>query len=115
MTPRRTTLQIDVTSHHGFKIISLSGNIEHLKDSISFKSLINSLVEEKNLQIAVDLKDLNYIDSSAVNVMIYGRSTLEKLGGRFIILEPNSYIVDVLAVLGLTDLFTIIPEKDKLH
>ena len=108
-------MEIDVNNHHGFKVIQLKGNIEHLKDSISLKSLINSLIEEKELKIAIHLKELNYIDSAALNVFIYARANLEKLGGRFCLLEPNAYIMDVLAVVGLTDIFTILQDKDKLH
>lgn len=93
----------------------MSGSIEHLKDSIALKSLINSLAEEKRLKIAVSLKELEYIDSAAVNVLIYARETLAKLDGEFCILEPNPYILNVLAVLGLTDLFVILADRDRLH
>jgi len=71
--------------------------------------------EEKEQKIAIHLKELNYIDSAALNVFIYARANLEKLGGRFCLLEPNAYIMDVLAVVGLTDIFTILHDKDKLH
>jgi len=61
------------------------------------------------------MKELEYIDSAAVNVLIYAKDALTRQGGEFCILEPNPYVLDVLAVLGLTDLFTILPDKDKLH
>jgi anti-anti-sigma factor len=108
-------MEIDIKDLHGYRLISISGQISQLKDSISLKSLINSILEEKVNKIAISLKFMDYIDSSALNVFIYAKTQVEKAGGEFCIIEPNEYIMDVISVVGLKELLTIYPDKDRLR
>ena len=108
-------MEVEITEAHDYKIITLSGQISQLKDSIFLKSLINSLIEEKHYNIAISMKDMHYIDSSAINVLIYTKSQVEKFSGQFCLIEPNEYVSNVLSVVGVSDLFTIHPNKEKLH
>ena len=86
-----------------------------LKDSISLKSQINTLLEENATRIAISLKQMDYIDSAALNVFMYAKNQVDKSGGEFCIIEPNEYILDVLSVVGLKDFFKIIPNKEGLN
>ncbi|MFH0921298.1 MAG: STAS domain-containing protein [Fibrobacterota bacterium] len=108
-------MELDIQDYHGFKLIAIKGQISHLKDSISLKSLVNSLLEDAHYKIALNLKELEYIDSAAINVFIYTKSQVEKAGGSFCIVEPNDYVLDVINVVGLEQYFKIIQDKDKLR
>jgi anti-anti-sigma factor len=57
---------------------------------------------------------MDYVDSAALNVFIYSKNVIEKSGGIFCILEPNEYITNMLAVVGLTNVFTICENRDML-
>jgi anti-anti-sigma factor len=107
-------LEINIQEEYGYKIINVSGHINLLKDSISLKSLLNSLIEEKAHNIAISLKEVEYIDSSALNVFLYAKTQAEKVSGHFCLIEPNQYVQDVISVVGLNDIFTIIEDKDQL-
>jgi anti-anti-sigma factor len=107
-------MEIGIKDLHGYKFITVSGQISQLKDSISLKSLINTLLEEKIDKIALSLGQMDYIDSSAINVLIYTKGQVEKTGGEFYIIEPNEYIMDVISVVGLKDYFKILPDKNSL-
>ena len=108
-------MDIALKKAYGFKIIVLSGHIDLLKDSISLKSLINSLIEEKSYKIAISLKEIKYIDSSTLNVFIYAKTQVEKFSGQFCLIEPNEYVQDVISVVGLNEIFTIYSNKEKLR
>lgn len=107
-------MHVDIKESSGYKILVLSGQISHLKDSISLKSVINTLLEEKVTKIALSLKSLDYIDSAALNVFIYARNQVQKTGGDFVLLEPNEYVMDVISVVGLKDFFNILADKELL-
>ncbi|OGS36246.1 MAG: hypothetical protein A2293_12035 [Elusimicrobia bacterium RIFOXYB2_FULL_49_7] len=114
LNKREKPLQTSIESWHGYTILRLSGNIDHLKDSISLKSNLISLIDDKHHRIALHLKELNYIDSAAINVLLYVKETLQKTGGNFFLVEPNQYVLDVLGVLGLTSLFSIVAKQEEL-
>ena len=107
-------MNLQKSQQHGFTILSLQGQIGSLKDSIALKSEINSLLEERTPKIALCLKDLEYVDSAALNVLIYARNQIEKYQGLLCLLEPNEYIMDMISVVGLRNVFTICMDRDSL-
>ncbi|MBN1130842.1 MAG: STAS domain-containing protein [Chitinispirillaceae bacterium] len=97
-------------------IIDIAGKIDRLKDSIVLKSYINTLIEKERLFIAINLSEVTYLDSGALNVLIYSHNTLVKKGGSLALIEPNEYVRDVLEVVGLNKLVTIYSnEEEFLH
>jgi len=91
----------------GFHIIDVIGKIDRLKDSIVLRSYINSLIEKECTAVALNLSLVTYMDSGALNVLIYCYNTLKKNNGKFALIEPNEYVNDVLKVVGLNKLVTI--------
>ena len=100
---------------NGFEIVDISGKIDRLKDSIILKSFVNTLLEKKHLKIALNLSKVTYLDSGALNVMIYCHNVLKKKGGTLILIEPNEYVTDVLEVVGLHKLVKIYPTKEEFE
>ena len=91
----------------GFHVIDVIGKIDRLKDSIVLRSYINSLIEKKCTAVALNLSLVTYMDSGALNVLIYCHNALKKSGGKFSLIEPNEYVKDVLEVVGLNKVVTI--------
>ncbi len=100
---------MDIGSHqsNGFHIIDVVGKINRLKDSIVLKSFVNTLIEKNVANIALNLAQVTYLDSGALNVLIYSHNTVAKKGGTLVLIEPNEYVRDVLEVVGLDKLVKI--------
>ncbi len=98
-----------------FHVIDIIGKIDRLKDSIVLKSYINSLIEKSITHVAINLSQVTYLDSGAVNVLIYSHTTLKKNGGILVLIEPNEYVRDVLEVVGLLKLVTIFPTEEEFE
>lgn len=96
-----------------FFIIDIVGKIDRLKDSIVLKSYLNTIIEKGIVNIAIDLSKVTYLDSGALNVLIYGHDALSKKGGKLVLIEPNEYVNDVLSVVGLNKLVTIYPTLEE--
>jgi anti-anti-sigma factor len=98
-----------------FHIIDVVGKIDRLKDSIILKSYINTLLEKNLLKIALNLSQVTYLDSGALNVLIYSHNTLKKRDGVLVIIEPNEYVKDVLDVVGLNKLVKIYATEEEFE
>lgn len=106
-------MDIGGTKKGTFYIIDIAGKIDRLKDSIVLKSFINTAMEEGHTNIALNLSKVTYLDSGALNVLIYGHDSLHKKGGQFVFIEPNEYVNDVLNVVGLHKLVKIFKSKEE--
>lgn len=96
-----------------YKIVDVIGKIDRLKDSITLKSYLITLMEEGAKRVALNLAHITYLDSGALNVFIFGCNALKKSGGTLCIIEPNEYVMDVLEVVGLTKLITVYPSEEE--
>ncbi|MFP4416788.1 MAG: STAS domain-containing protein [Chitinivibrionales bacterium] len=106
-------MNIGTRESNNFHIIDVAGRINRLKDSIVLKSLVNTLVEKNITNIALNFAQVNYLDSGALNVVIYSHNTVSKRGGRLVIIEPNEYVQDVLEVVGLNKLVKIYSTEEE--
>jgi anti-anti-sigma factor len=100
-------MDIGKREKNGFQVIDVVGKINRLKDSIVLKSFINTIVEKEAQKVALNLAKVTYLDSGALNVLIYCHNTLSRKDGVLVLIEPNEYVRDVLEVVGLDKLVTI--------
>jgi len=100
---------------NGYQVLQLVGKIDRLKDSIVLKSYVNTLIEKNQISIALNLSEVTYLDSGALNVLIYSHNTLKKKGGTLVLIEPNEYVKDVLEVVGLHKLVRIYATKEEFE
>ncbi len=100
---------------NGFHIIDVVGKIDRLKDSIVLKSYFNTLMEKDVSKVAMNLTGVTYLDSGALNVLIYCNNTLRKKEGMLVLIEPNEYVRDVLEVVGLHKLVKIYDKEEEFE
>jgi anti-anti-sigma factor len=108
-------MNISATEHRGCFVVELVGKIDRLKDSIALKSHINSLLDSNNLRVALNLSKVTYLDSGALNVIIYAHNALKKKCGSLVLIEPNEYVRDVLEVVGLDKLVKIYQTDEEFQ
>lgn len=102
-------------TNQGFHIIDVIGKIDRLKDSIVLKSYFNTLMKKDVSKVAMNLAGVTYLDSGALNVLIYCNNTLRKKEGTFVLIEPNEYVRDVLEVVGLHKLVKIYEKEEEFE
>ncbi|HUI93609.1 MAG TPA: STAS domain-containing protein [Chitinivibrionales bacterium] len=98
-----------------FHVIDVAGKIDRLKDSIILKSYINTQLEKNIVRIALNLSQVTYLDSGALNVLIYSHNALKKREGLLVVIEPNEYVKDVLDVVGLNKLVKIYATEEEFE
>jgi len=97
----------------GFHIVDVIGKVDRLKDSMALRSYVTMLTERGITRIAINMADVTYLDSGALNVLIFCRNALETCGGRLFIISPNEYVSDVLTVVGFDRLIKIYSSEEE--
>jgi anti-sigma B factor antagonist len=85
-------------------------------DSHTFEQMedtINALFEEGVFKIAVDVGGVEYISSAGAGVFIGALSCANDNGGNVVLLNPTPNVQEVFDLLGLSQLFTIVNDKEK--
>jgi anti-anti-sigma factor len=108
-------MDIGTRTYNDFQVVELIGKIDRLKDSIVLKSYVNALLEKDCTRIALNLSEVTYLDSGALNVLIYSHNMLKKRNGNLVLIEPNEYVKDVLEVVGLDKLVKIYPTEEEFE
>ena len=103
---------------------NFSINVEHLEKSISkvevngyldahtfdeFESALIDLFDEGQYKIIVDMKNVPYISSAGAGVFIWAHGQANNNGGDIVIMNPSPNVSEVLELLGLDQVFKIVP------
>jgi len=115
-----STIGIDIMNisereKNKFHIIDIKGKINRLKDSVNLKSVFNALLVKGIRNIALNLKNVTYLDSGALNVIIYTFNSLAKEKGTLVLIAPNDYVRDVLEVVGLNKIVKIYSTEEDFE
>jgi anti-sigma B factor antagonist len=100
---------------HGFRItttpieseavlVALSGEAD-LSAAPEFSRELTSAVELGSRLIVVDLGHATFIDSTALRVLLQGRTQLEARGGSMYIVCPDRSLWKIFEITGLAELF----------
>jgi anti-anti-sigma factor len=97
------------TSEDGERFVLTAGGELDLATAPELERLVMPLVREGR-EVVVDLRGLDFMDSSGVRILIAAHAAAEESGGRFLILrtEPGSPVQRVLEISGLEGLLAII-------
>jgi anti-anti-sigma factor len=108
-------MEIGGNEKGAFFIVDIVGKIDRLKDSIILKSYVNTIMDKGTKNIAINLSEVTYLDSGALNVLIYCHNVLNKKGGELALMQPNEYVKDVLDVVGLNKLVKIYSTREEFE
>lgn len=104
-------LKIKQEHKNNICIIDLEGQVD-LSNAYILRESIDQELGEGYKKIIINMKPLNFIDSSALGVLIGGaKKVLEARGGLVIVV--NDYVERLLSVTGLVAIFNVKREIDS--
>lgn len=86
-------------------IIGLEGQVD-LSNASILRESINRELDKGYKKIIIDMKQLNFIDSSALGILVAGAKRVIEVQGQLIIVV-NDYVDRLLSVTGLVVIFDI--------
>ncbi len=85
-------------------------------DAHTFEQLeeeINNLFSQNRFKLVMDLTNVGYISSAGAGVFIAALSESEESGGKIVLLNPTKGVLDVFDLLGLTQLFSVVTNRQE--
>lgn len=102
----------DAPESAGVKIVTLNGSLEARSIS-AINQIVLPLIEAGNVRLIFDCRELRYVTSPALGILINYYKKTQSAGGdtKFFGLEQN--ILEIFRIVGLTRTFDIHPDQDS--
>lgn len=101
------------TEQNGITIITLSGKIMGGPEAGEINDQINSLIDQEKHKIIIDLKEVDWMNSSGLGILIGAITTLKNNGGTLGLTNVSERIMNLLKITKLIDVFTIYQDIDS--
>lgn len=100
-------MEINVTQAENGTRITLNGRFDFQAHQ-PFRRAMDGLLHSGKTKITVDLSAVNFIDSSALGMLLLARETFEKAGGGIVLDRPQEYVDKVLKLCHFDQLFEVL-------
>jgi anti-sigma B factor antagonist len=77
------------------------------------KAAVGRLAEAGRLQVLINLSGLSYMDSSAIGVLVAGKTSLKKVGGDLKVCDPTKPVAKVFEVTRVGSFLEIYPDEAR--
>ncbi|MEY2425189.1 MAG: anti-sigma factor antagonist [Actinomycetota bacterium] len=97
---------IDNTQHGRYAVVAVRGEVDALT-SPQLRRSIEELVSDGQAQLVLDLREVKFLDSSALSVLVSGRKQVQAEGGDLTLVCTEPRILQLFQITNLEDVFTI--------
>lgn len=105
------SLQMDMNLQGGALIVRLSGELDH-HSAESLKMKLEQAIEQGHCRhIILSLKNLSFMDSSGLGVILGRYKQISALGGKMVVCDISEAIYRLFEMSGLFKILTI--QKDE--
>jgi len=91
----------------GVTVLSLDGKLVVGDATAQLKQAIKQLADEGVTQLVLDLKEVDYIDSSGLGTLVYCFSTFRKQGGTLKLLNLSRRNIELMLLTKLETVFEV--------
>jgi anti-anti-sigma factor len=92
-------------------IVSITGRMDALA-APQFDKELETLIAEGETRIIIDFKDLEYISSAGLQIILAAAKKMEEVGGEIILLHLKDAVKEVFEISGFDTLFRIFDDQD---
>lgn len=107
------SLQVELEHYRNVLIVRLRGELDHhTADAVKFK-MEEAILRGNSVHVILSLKDLLFMDSSGLGVILGRYKQLKAKGGKMVVCDVNK---SVYRLFELSGLFKILPihENERL-
>jgi anti-sigma B factor antagonist len=109
---RTVGFRVRARQTEGVTVMDIAGSIT-LAEASELSEMIHDLVGKGRKQIIVNLRDVEYLDSSGIGQLVSGYATVKKNGGELRILHLSKKVQDLLSVTSLYKIFEEFPDEQS--
>jgi anti-sigma B factor antagonist len=97
----------------GITVLDLSGEMYGGPDNMKLLDMISELVDDKKLDLILNLSKVKWISSTGLGIMVSARSRYAKEGGVIKLMSPNDRVLGILQVTRLNLIFDVFPTEQE--
>lgn len=90
-----------------YLILNLAGDLDVYSEE-EFRDFIEDELKDKNLDLVIDIKDLDYLDSTGLGMFMKIYKMYEEKGQKVKIINPKENILKLFKITDLTDIFEMV-------
>jgi anti-sigma B factor antagonist len=95
----------------GVTVVDLRGRLIMGEESAGLRDLVRNLVGQGNKKILLNLRDVNYIDSSGLGELVSAFTNMRSQGGELKLLNLTKRVHDLLQITKLYTVFDITDDE----
>jgi anti-sigma B factor antagonist len=97
----------------GLAAFTLTGNLVGETDGMALADAFNEYLESGVTKFCIDLTELKHINSSGLGVLITLLTRTRKKDGELVLINPSTYIRNLLLITKLNSIFRIFDSKEE--
>lgn len=90
----------------GVVVVVVRGEVD-IRTAPELRDCLSQVVEGGAQQVVLDLSDVDFLDSTALSVMVGAHKRLSKAGSALLVVAATEAVQRVLAVTGLGRVFSV--------
>lgn len=102
----------EVYENKGVQVIRLTENIT-FSNARPFRDCLDSTIEKDPAGIVVDLKKVNFINSTGIGILAAAHGRLKDLDKKLVLLNVRTEVVRVLTIIGFDSLIFMTDDEDE--
>ena len=104
-------LEIDAREREGVTILDLKGRITVGPEATALREKVAAITADGSKNIVLNLKDVDYIDSTGLGALVICSTTLRKSGGAIKLLNLNRRNIELLVMTKLATVFDLFTDE----
>ena len=89
-------------------VVAVRGHVDN-ESSKFFFDCLQGMIEEGNKKLVIDLREIDYMSSLALGMLVRANSRMKKIGGDVKLARVEGLVADILNTVGLNKLFHLYP------
>ncbi len=106
-------MDIEFRDHGEHKIVEVSGEVD-LYNVSELKKALFSVTDGSNPSVIVDMRNVNYMDSSGIGALVAGQKKMKAHTGKFALMNIHEDVLNILKLATLDKFFTIYDTDEDL-
>jgi anti-sigma B factor antagonist len=107
------SMDIEVRDLGEHKVVAVSGEID-LYNVSELKKVLFSVTDGSHKSVVVDMKNVNYMDSSGIGALVAGQKKMKAHTGKFSLMNIHEDVLNILKLATLDKFFQIYDTEDDL-
>ena len=106
-------MEVAIKDRGEHKIVSINGEVD-LYNVSELKKTLFSITDGANNSVVVDMKNVNYMDSSGIGALVAGQKKMKAHNGKFALMNIHDDVLNILKLATLDKFFKIYESEDDL-